>query len=107
MVTKLEVLRDLSATLGFDRNIEQVPAEYDCPVHETPTIEHHVETISGWQAVLSCPAYDGSCRYDPNADPMQIEQPAGKHGKDDKDSGDAEAKAVSSRPPKPANQGGF
>jgi hypothetical protein len=95
MVTRLELLRDLSAEFGFVRQIEQDPAGYDCPSHETPVIEHRVETIGGWQAIEVCPAFDGSCGYDPNAQPMQIEPP---------ESDDGKAKAT---PSQPRNSGGF
>lgn len=80
MATALEVLQATNAAFGMVCQIEQSPAGYDCPVHEVPLIAHHLETINGWNEVLACPAFDGTCRYDPDSTPSLIDNP---HGPDD------------------------
>lgn len=75
-MTRLDVLRDANESFGFRADIEELPAEIDCPVHEIPMILRRLQTVGGWQQITVCPAFDGSCRYDPNGHPMQIEDPA-------------------------------
>lgn len=73
--TKIEALRDISATLGLVRDIEEEPAGHDCFTHEVPLVARRVETINGWVAVIVCPEFNGDCANDPNAAPMNIEAP--------------------------------
>jgi len=75
IATQLQFLAATGRSLGYPREIESEPAGYDCPQHDAPVLEQRLDTIGGWQAVLVCPLYDGTCRYSPDAAPRQIEPP--------------------------------
>lgn len=91
---RLDILRETSADLGFVRTISPASAGYPCPDHDVDLVEHRLETISGWHAVTACPAFDGTCSFDPDGEPEQIEAP------------DDETPAAA-RTAEPSNSGGF
>lgn len=75
MVTAMQTLADLGASMGHVRDIQIVEGSYDCPVHDVPLQEQQLDSVSGWQSLLVCPAFDGTCRYDPDGAPVQIDPP--------------------------------
>lgn len=71
----LEMLAEISTQMGWPVERRTAPGPYDCPTHGAPLAAHQISTFSGWQEIVACPDYDGTCGYSPDADPYPIEDP--------------------------------
>lgn len=74
-VRDLDTLVAVSQEMLWPTTTHTVPGPHPCPVHGVGLVTHRADTYAGWFELTVCPAFDGTCQYDPDITPTAIDAP--------------------------------
>lgn len=72
---KVATVHQINTSFGVTGDIHTTEAGWNCPVHNIPLVWESTPTMTGWQGLMFCPGYDGTCRYDPEDDLEPVDKP--------------------------------